>query len=223
MTATVQKSAPEFEDALAYLPYKGVVEYRRNQVIYDEQNPSIGLSLVIRGRVKVTTSTEDGSPVVVGLFGADEFFGVRTLLGDHMTSREQTTALEITTLMVWPRAEIEAHIEREPRLGVALIQLLTMRCLDLEERLESLATANTQERLAVTLIRLAKSAPRGSDGVVTIPSLTHQVLSEYVGTSREIVSTHMSQWRRKGLVRYSRDVIQLYPEALSEHLRSPHV
>ena len=51
------------------------------------------------------------------------------LLGEHTTHREQATAMEKTTLMSWTRTDIEAQIERQPRLGVALIQVLVARCL----------------------------------------------------------------------------------------------
>jgi CRP-like cAMP-binding protein len=92
---------PQQEDALAYLPRKGVVEYHRKQIIYDEQHPSNGLSLIIEGRVKVTTTTEHGSQVVTGIFFPDELFGEAVLLG---TNREQAQTLERTLLMTWSLA-----------------------------------------------------------------------------------------------------------------------
>ncbi|PWT99683.1 MAG: hypothetical protein C5B51_26755, partial [Terriglobia bacterium] len=52
------------------------------------------------------------------------------------------------------------------------------------------------------------------------PPLTHQLLSEYVGTSREIVTFQMNYLRQKGLLRYSRKGIQVYVEALREYLEA---
>ena len=66
---------------------------------------------------------------------------------------------------------------------------------------------------------IARSGTREADGAVRIPPLTHQVLSGYVGTSREVITAEMNQLRRQGFVRYSRKAIQVYPEALTEHLR----
>jgi len=59
-----KRASPQLEDALSYLPRKGVVEYRRGQVIYDEQAQPNGLCLIIGGRVKVATRIEDGSQTV---------------------------------------------------------------------------------------------------------------------------------------------------------------
>lgn len=222
ITATNNQTSHQLEDALSYLPRKRVVEYGRGQVIYDRYEASTALFLVLKGRVKVSTTIEDGAQIVTGIFCTDEFFGAGMLLGEHTAYREQAKALEISTLMSWTREEIEALIERQPGLGLALIQMLVGRCLDMEERLESLALDKIPKLVAVALMRLAKakSGTREPDGAIRIPPLTHEVLSEYVGTSRELVTSQMNQLRRKGFLRYSRKVIQIYPEALTEHLRN---
>ena len=46
------------------------------------------------------------------------------------------------------------------------------------------------------------------------------MISEYVGTSREIVTFQMNHLRQKGFLRYSRKGIQVYADALREHLHS---
>jgi hypothetical protein len=48
--------------------------------------------------------------------------------------------------------------------------------------------------------------------------LTHMVIAEYVGTSREVVSAQMSQLRRLGLVRYSRKYIEIDCDAMEQAL-----
>src|ERR1044072_7432734 len=123
------------ENVLAYLAHTSSVEYCKDQVIYDEQRRSSGLFLVVAGMVKVTTVTEDGKETVIGFFRGNELFGVSSILPEYTMSSERATALVNTVLMVWPRLEIEAQIERQPRLGLALMQMLSGLCLDLEERM----------------------------------------------------------------------------------------
>jgi CRP-like cAMP-binding protein len=48
--------------------------------------------------------------------------------------------------------------------------------------------------------------------------LTHELLSQYVGTSREIVTHYMNQFRKQGYLRYSRKGIVLYRDALQDWL-----
>jgi CRP-like cAMP-binding protein len=211
--------AVERRDALLYLPRKGVVAYRRNQVIYDDQHPCAALHLVVEGRVRVTT-TLDGARIVTGILGVDEFFGELALIGSH-AGRERAMAMEKTKVMSWPVEEIETEVERQTGLGMALIQVFAGRCLDLEDRLQSLAFDKTPERVAHGLLRLARRGARAADGATRMSPVTHQELSEYIGTSREIVTFNMNELRRRGLLRYSRKAIEIYIEALGEHLRCP--
>lgn len=224
MIAPTRENSRQLEDALDYLPRKGVLEYRRNQVVYDgEQSPAGGLSLIVQGRVKVAAMLEDGSQAVMGVFRANEFFGAVALIGEQAAPRERATAMENTTLMTWSRQEIESHIEKQPLLGMALIQVLVGRCVEFKERLQSLALDKTPQRVGLSLIHFAKSGTRESDGAVLIPPMSHELLSGYTATSREMVTFQMNHLRRQGFVRYSRKAIELYPEALAEHLRTQRV
>jgi len=210
----------EMEDALMYLPRKGVTDYRKGQIIFDEHQPSKGLHLVVQGRVKVTIPLDDGTQTVVDIFTTDDFFGESSLLGASRYS-ERALALDNVTLMSWTNAEIEEQVERQPRLGIALLQMLVKRDLDYEERLQSFALDKTPERVVRSLLRFAdRLGTRTEDGSIKIPPLTHQVISEYVGTSREIVTFQMNHLRQKGFLRYSRKGIQVYVDALREYLQS---
>jgi len=210
----------EMEDALMYLPRKGVTDYRKSQIIFDEHQPSRGLHLVVQGRVKVTIPLDDGAQTVVDIFTTDDFFGESSLLGSERYA-ERALALDNVTLMSWAAAEIEEQVERQPRLGVALLQMLVKRGLEYEERLQSFALDKTPERIVRALLRFAQRlGTRTEDGSLRIPPLTHQVISEYVGTSREIVTFQMNHLRQKGYLRYSRKGIQVYADALREHLQA---
>jgi len=219
MVPVFKEAARELEDALVYLPPKGVTEYRRGQVIYDDQHPAFGLYLVVQGRVKVSITMEDGSQTVTGVYCGDDFFGECALLGKS-ERQERATALETTTIMAWTTDEIEDQIERQPKLGMALIQILVERCLDFEERLQSMALDKTPQRVALSMLSFAERlGTEGPDGAMRIPPFTHQLLSEYIGTSREIVTFQMNHLRQQGFLRYSRKGIEVFTRALSEHLR----
>jgi len=54
---------------------------------------------------------------------------------------------------------------------------------------------------------------------VRLARLTHELLSQHVGTSREIVTHYINQFRRQGYLRSSRKGIVLYRDAFKEWLR----
>lgn len=207
------------EDPLAHLPCSSIVEYRKGQLIYNQDQPSTSIYLVIDGKVKVSRLADDGHQVVVDIYQPDEFFGESAFLNLSHRS-EQATALENTKLMAWSTAEIDDIIMRRPRLAVALLQILAQRTMDFTYRIESFSVDNISRRLARTLIRFSERlGTQEEDGSVRMVPFTHELLSQYVGTSREIVTHYMNQFRRQGYLRYSRKGIVLYRDAMKDWLR----
>lgn len=208
------------EDPLAHLPRSTVLEFRKGQIIYHADQPASSIFLVINGRVKVCRQAEPDLPVVIDIYRRDEFFGDGALVG--LTRRgEEATALETTQVMSWTTAEIEDVLMRRPRLALALTQMLVQRSLDFSQRIVSFSADNTARRLARSLLRLAdRMGERSEDGSVRVVPFTHQLLSQYVGTSREIVTHYMNQFRREGYLRYSRKGMDLYADALNDWLRT---
>jgi len=109
---------------------------------------------------------------------------------------------------------------KRPRLAVALLQILVQRTLEFTQRIESFSADNISRRLARSLIRFSERLGKpDTDGSMRMAPFTHELLSQYVGTSREIVTHYMNQFRRQGYLRYSRKGIVLYTDAFKEYLR----
>jgi CRP/FNR family transcriptional regulator, cyclic AMP receptor protein len=207
------------EDPLAHLPCSTIMEYRKGQVVYSQDQPSTSLYLVIDGKVKVSRLSDDGHQVVVDIYQPDEFFGESAFLNlPHRA--EQVTTLEDTKLMAWTTAEIEDIILKRPRLAVAMLQILVQRTINLTHRIESFSADNIARRLARSLLRFSErlGTPQ-ADGSIKMTAFTHELLSQYVGTSREIVTHYMNQFRRLGFLQYSRRGIVLYRPVFEQWLR----
>jgi CRP-like cAMP-binding protein len=110
--------------------------------------------------------------------------------------------------MSWTAAEIEDQVEGPPRRGIALLQMLVKRSLDCQSRLQSFARDKTPERVVCWLLRFAERlGAMTEDGSSGKPPLTHQVISE------------LRERPEKSYLRYSRQGIQVYSDALREHLQ----
>jgi CRP/FNR family transcriptional regulator len=218
-----RESTFTLEDPLTYLPRKPIQEFAKRRVIYDAQQPSDHLFVVILGRVKITNVGDDGGQLVARIVSAEGLFGEGSLIGAPRRN-EAATALDNVTLMSWSANEIETQIEREPRLGLALSQYLVRQCIELQDRIESMAVYKTPERVMLALVQLADSlgSPM-ADGATRVPALTHHTIAEYVGTSREIVTFQLNRLRRLGILRYSRKHMDVYTGPIQDVLRSQGV
>ena len=122
--------------------------------------------------------------------------------------------------MSWSTEDIERQIEREPRLGLALLEGFGANNLLLRDRVAALALYKTGPRVMLALVQLAKTVGEPTPtGALRINGLTHQSIADYVGTSREIVTSEMNRLRRLGYVEYSRRYIDVFADALAEWLR----
>jgi CRP/FNR family cyclic AMP-dependent transcriptional regulator len=207
------------EDPLDYLPFSDIAEYRKGDVIYSQNAPPTSVYQILEGRVKVSRLTESGHQVLVNLYQTNEFFGESAFA--HLPQRpERAAALENTKLMTWAASEVEELVMRRPRLGIAFVQLLAQRTTECVRRIESFSADNIAQRLARCLISLSErmGTPQ-EDGSVRMIPFTHELLSEDIGTSREIVTQYMNQFRKQGYLQYSRKGIVLHRDAFHNWLQ----
>jgi len=214
----IASSLPSYQDVATYLPRKPIQEFARKHTIYDPGQPCNSLYLVRSGRVVISNSFDGGSPVVTRIVGPNGIFGENLLIGLQEQS-ETAVVLDQARVMSWGRAEVEQLVNRDPRLGMALLAYFVKRCAELNERLEALAFRKTPERVMLGLLQLAESLGTPANGGMRLAPLTHQAIAEYVGTSREIVTSHMSELRRAGMLQYSRKFIEVNVGAMRETLR----
>jgi CRP-like cAMP-binding protein len=207
------------EDPLVHLPCSTILEYPKGQTVYGPDETATGIYLIIDGGVKVCRSAA-ARQVMVDIYQPDDFFGESALLG-MLQRTEFAVTLEHTKVMTWSTREIEELATQRPKLGIALLQLLVQRSIDFGKRIESLSVDNIARRLARALVHFSERlGHEAGDGSVQMNPLTHELLSQYVGTSREIVTHFMNQFRRQGYLRYSRKGILLHRDALEAWLRA---
>jgi CRP/FNR family transcriptional regulator, cyclic AMP receptor protein len=201
------------EDPLAYLPFSKIRQHGKHEAIYIHGQAATSLYLVVEGKVKILRHAS--LAVVLDVYRSDELFGESVLAGQAYRV-EQAVATEPTRLMSWSREEIEEAVKSRPKLALALLQLMAGRLVEFANRIDSFSRESIEQRLRRTLVRLAtRFGNEGGDGTVKMDAFTHEFLSQYVGTSREIVSHYMNRFKREGYLQYSRREISLQQHALT--------
>jgi len=215
---TLKPATKNLEDPLSHLPCSTILGFRRKQVIFAQGQPSTSVYLVISGKVKVCRVGEGPSETLLDIYQADEFFGESALLGEPHA--ETAVALEDVQVMSWTTSELERIAAERPKLAIALMQLVVQRSAEFGSRIESFATDSIQRRLARALIRFSdRFGHETGEGTMQMMPLTHELLSMYLGTSREIATHFLNVFRRDGYVRYSRREMVVRVDALKEWLK----
>jgi CRP-like cAMP-binding protein len=218
-TSVLSEDTPtRFEDVLAHLPASKTREYAKGQTIYGLDAFPTSIYLVVRGTVSISHIAKDGSEVLLDIVRPDDLFGESAFL-EAPRRLERAEALERVELMTWSVSEMEDLVTQRPRLAVALLQTLVRRNLDYALRIESFAIDSIARRLARSLLRLSDRLGTPEEGgSVRMMPISHHMLSRYIGTSREIVTHHMGQFRKHGYVDYSRRGISLHRDTLQSVL-----
>jgi CRP/FNR family cyclic AMP-dependent transcriptional regulator len=214
--ATMAAQRP-VEDPLAHLPCSTILAFNEGQSIYSPGDAATGIYLIMEGKVKAGRMADNGREIVVDVYQVNDIFGQSAFI--EQTRSGFAVALESTRLMMWSLAQIGEIAARSPKLHVALIQLLAGRLQQFEQRIESFAVDNVGRRLARTLIQFSgRQANATSGSAVQIPPVTHELLAQYIGTSREVVTQYMNQFRRQGFLSYSRKGILVRLDRMEEWL-----
>lgn len=210
---STQTHAP-YEDVLAHLPISKITEYAKGQLIYSLNTFPTNIYLVLKGTVGISHMAGDGTALLLDIVRPDELFGECAFLGEDRPTGS-AEAMERTEIMSWAVSEMEDLVTKRPRLAVALLQVLVRRNAEYTRRIESFSIDTVAQRLARSLLRFSERlGTQTESGPVWMMPITHQMLSRYIGTSREIVSHHMNQFRKNGYVTYSRRGISLHRETL---------
>src|SRR4051794_18683093 len=207
-------------DALNYLPSTRILEFPRRTAIYEPTRATTRLYLVLAGRVKLFCTAETGAQTLLRIVGAEEFFGEGALVSSDGGVRESAIAIEPVQAMCWTPEEVQERVEKEPKLALALCEYFGRHNTLLRERITTIANYKTGPRVMFALVQLARSnGATTPTGAMRITGLTHQAIADYVGTSREIVTSELNRLRRLGYVSYSRLYTDIYASALTEWMR----
>jgi len=175
--------------------------YMKDQMILLADEEGDTLFIIIQGKVKVTSFSENGKEVIFSILNEGDFFGDMSLL-DGKPRSASVIAIEESELCLLRREEFNHLIEKHPGIALKLLKELTSRLRKADERIESLALLDVSGRIAGILLQFAEeSGKRLPDGGVIIRSRpTHQELANMVGTTRETVTRILNQMEQKNYI-----------------------
>ncbi|MGC1616002.1 MAG: Crp/Fnr family transcriptional regulator [Candidatus Acidiferrum sp.] len=177
-----------------------VLQYRNNQNIYRQGTPAYTLFYIQQGGVRLTTRTKHQPSAVTALLGVHDFFGELCLAG-YPLRMSTAVALTSSSIRTITKKKMLKMLRKGNKASNALVAYLLSSVKDYRDHVSNLLTSSAEQRLAQVLLRLAHLDKSGPP-VVEIPILSHQVLSEMVGTTRSRVNLFMNRFRKKGYIDY---------------------
>lgn len=156
------------------------------------------------GQVKLLMLSPEGKECLLAIHTAGDIFGEMCLSG--LGARTETaTAMEQTVLKQIPSSKFFSRLSHDA-LFEGFVKYLAVRIADQQQVIADLVTVDSEQRLGKTLLRLARTIGKKDPRSIRIePKISHEELSEMVGTTRPRISMFMQRFRNLGLIETNTD------------------
>ena len=179
--------------------------YEKGDVVFREGDPPDHVIAIASGRVKVVKMLPGGREMIVEILGSGDPLGAVAAY-ESRPYPASAVALEPTTCLLLRRAPFLGLLEGNPSLARSLLAGLSVRIVQLTQRLTELAGARVEARFALLFLKLAERLGRQEPGGVRVPlTLSRQDLADLTGTTIESCIRVMSRWGKEGLVTTERE------------------
>jgi len=169
--------------------------YAKDAVISFEGESGEALYVVLSGRVKIVYTAEDGREVILGTREAGDFFGETALL-DEQPNPAHVIAMQDAELLILRREEFRRCLAEMPAMSLGLLRHLSRRLRQADDQIRGLVLLDVRGRVARLLIELADR----HDGVNVPKGITHNIMAQMVGASRETVSRTLRELTLGGML-----------------------
>ena len=176
----------------------------RHDNVYTSGDQDEMVYFIESGQIKLLMLSADGKECLLAIHSGGDIFGELCLSG--LGARLETaTAMKATILKRIPCSQFFARLSRDA-LFEGFVRYLAVRIADQQQVIANLVTVDSEQRLGQTLLQLARTMGKKDPRSIRIElRISHEELSEMVGTTRPRVSLFMQRFHNLGLIETNKD------------------
>ena len=175
--------------------------------LFVEGTRSDTVVLVISGRVKVFTSAEDGTEVVLAVRGPGALLGELAAI-DEQPRSASVWSMEPVEVLAVGSGEFTTFLHAHPRVMWLLLRILAGRLREAGRERAEFGVYDAQSRVARRLVELAERFGEPTESGIRITlSFTQDELAGWVGASREAVANALRTLRTRGYLETKRRTV----------------
>jgi CRP/FNR family transcriptional regulator, cyclic AMP receptor protein len=180
------------------------IKVSRHDNVYSSGDQDEMVYFIESGQIKLLMLSADGKECLLAIHSDGDIFGELCLSG--LGARLETaTAMKATILKQIPCSQFFARLSRDA-LFEGFVRYLAVRIADQQQVIANLVTVDSEQRLGRTLLRLARTMGKKDPRSIRIElRISHEELSEMVGTTRPRVSLFMQRFHNLGLIETNKD------------------
>lgn len=190
-----------YEDQLDVASVARPVTVEKGDQIYAPGSREAQLMVVHTGQVKISRISADGHEQIVRVLGPGDFVGESAFVTgarpDHFAS-----ALEGGSMCVFRHADLGRLIQEHPGVGMRMLQAVSRRLEETEQRLAAAVSGDVAARVADYLLELPGEHVDGTV-TVTLP-LAKKDIASLLDTTPESLSRQLRRLTEAGVIEQQR-------------------
>lgn len=184
----------------------GVVErrFQKGDKIHEGSSECTGVLLVVKGRLRVYTVTEEGKEITLyRLFEGDMCLFSASCIINSLQFDVVVSSEEDTTIINVPSDVYKSIMSENAAVANYTNEIMASRFSEVMWLLDQVLSKKLDTRVAALLI---EESGLSENGIIT---LTHEQLANHLGSAREVVTRMLKYFQNEGIVKLSRGSIEI--------------
>jgi CRP/FNR family cyclic AMP-dependent transcriptional regulator len=200
------------ESLLREVENSRAVKFARHENVYTVGEQDDMVYIIETGQVKLVMDTPEGKECILAIHSAGDIFGELCLSG--ISGRLETAiTMKATTVKRVSSAQFFARLGRDS-LFEGFVRYLAVRVADQQQVISNLVMVDSEQRLGQTLLLLGRTMGKKDPRSIRIElKISHEELSEMVGTTRPRISMFMQRFKNLGLIEMNKERFLIIKES----------
>ena len=194
------------------------IKIARHENVYAAGDQDDMVYFIEDGQIKLRMVSSEGKECLLAIHNDGDIFG-ELCLSELAVRSETATTMKETTLKQISCSQFFARLKSDS-LFEGFTRYLAVRIADQQQVIANLVTVDSEQRLGQTLLQLARTMGKKDPNSIRIElRISHEELSEMVGTTRPRISLFMQRFHHLGLIERNKDHFLIIKEKkLTEYL-----
>ena len=185
------------------------VRYSRGEHLCLEGHQASGIFCICTGRAKEYFISPHGKTAILRISMPGDLIGLEPMLSGS-TYATTVEAMEPTTAYFITRRDFLGLMRQDDTFRTKVAQQLSRRCKSAYSGIRQVGfAASISARLAHLLLRWFRERNAASNQTNIQMGLTHEEISQIIGSTRETVSRILTRFRRRGWIRINGTRLQI--------------
>lgn len=177
---------------------RDVYTYNKKHILYSVgQRPRV-VYYVIKGKVKVSMTNDDGKELITNIYGPGDFLGYSAILED-VNYKEDAQILEESELMLIPREDFLQLISSDIDIARTFIKMITKNIAEKEESMLNLAYSSLRKKVAHGLMQLYNKYKLDGE-VKPYINLSRENMAQSIGIATESLIRTLGDFKDEKLI-----------------------